>query len=170
MGSCPQAGRGLHSTWSRGGQQVLLSPVTAPGKKSICGERHHSRSGQVSPSWWARPSGWARGCGAGGPASTSSPAVSFALSLARPLHPAARLLAARWWPGGRAGGLACRGRAYSSPHPQEVTSSHSLQGGVGARILGSGRRMESTELRGGVAGGGGGGLGLQEAGAPVVCL
>lgn len=40
-------------------------------------------------------------------------------------------------PGGRAGGLACRGRAHSSPHPQEVTSSHSLQGGVGARILGS---------------------------------
>ena len=92
-----------------------------------------------------------------GPAHPARP-VSVALSRVQPLHPAAaRLLPARWRPGGRAGVLACRGRAYSSPHPQEVTSSHSLQGGVGARILGSGRRMESLELRGGVSGGGGSG-------------
>ena len=92
-----------------------------------------------------------------GPAHPARP-VSVALSRVQPLHPAAaRLLPARWRPGGRAGVLACRGRAYSSPHPKEVTSSHSLQGGVGARILGSGRRMESLELRGGVSGGGGSG-------------
>lgn len=169
MGSCPQAGRGLHGTWSKGRQQVLLSPVTAPGKKSVCGDRHHLGSGQVSPDRWDGPQGGRGGLGSGGQPARPVQPVSVALSLVQPLHPAAaRLLPARWRPGGRAGGLACWGRAYSSPHPQEVTSSHSFQGGVGARILGSGRRMERAELHGGVSGGGG--LGLQGARDPAVCL
>lgn len=158
VGSCPQAGRGLHGTWSRGGRQVLLSPVTAPGKKSVCGDRHHSGSGQVSPAGGRGPQGGRRGAQPGGRPARPAQPVSVALSLVQPLHPAAaRLLPERWRPGGQAGGLACWGRAYSSPHPQEVTSSHSLQGGVGARILGSRRRMESAELRGGVSGGWGSG-------------
>lgn len=36
----PQAHRGLHGTWSRGGQQVFLSLVTALGKTCI-GDQHH---------------------------------------------------------------------------------------------------------------------------------
>lgn len=147
------------------GWQVLLSPVTAPGKKSVRGDQHHSASGQVSPAGGHGPQGGLGGVGPGGRPSTSGPA-----GLRRPLPGAAAssgrcqaaLSEVAAW---RAGGLACRGRAYSSPHPQEVTSSHSLQGGVehGARILGSGRRMESPALRGGASGGGG--LGPREAGA-----
>lgn len=36
--------KGLHGTWSRGGRQVLLSPVTAPGKASVLRDQHHSGS------------------------------------------------------------------------------------------------------------------------------
>lgn len=42
--------------------------------------------------------------------------VFVSLSRIQPLHPAtAELLQQSWWPGRRAGGLVCRGRAYSPP-------------------------------------------------------
>lgn len=112
------------------------------------------------PGWWARLSGWAGGCRARWPAQHIRPGQSPSpfpgcSHFIRPLPGCSQRGGGP--AGGRAGVLACRGRAYSSPHPQEVTSSHSLQGGVGARILGSGRRMESPELRGGASGGGGSG-------------
>lgn len=127
------------------GWQVLLSPVTAPGKKSVRGDQHHSASGQVSPAGGHGPQGGLGSVGPGGRPSTSGPA-----GLRRPLPGAAAssgrcqaaLSEVAAW---RAGGLDCRGRAYSSPHPQEVTSSHSLQGGVGARSADSGKREKDGE-------------------------
>lgn len=146
---------------------VASPPLPGDGsREEECPWRPASLSKWPSlPGRWARPSGWAGGCGARWPAQHIRPGRSPSPSpgcsrFIRPLPGCSQR------GGGLAGGgLACRGRAYSSPHPQEVTSSHSLQGGVehGARILGSGRRMESPALRGGASGGGG--LGPREAGA-----
>lgn len=58
------------------------------------------------------------------------------------------------------------GSCYSSPHPQEVTSSHSYEE-ESERNLGSRERMRSAERCGGVAGVG---SGLRGARAAVVCL
>ena len=67
-----------------GGRQVLLSPVKAPGKKSVRGDQHHSASGQVSLAGGHGSQGGPGGVGPGGRPSTSGPA-----SLRRPLPGAA---------------------------------------------------------------------------------
>lgn len=131
-------GKSFSPRWQLRGKQVS-------SETSITREA----SDQVSPCQLAGPSGWMRGRGAGWPAGMSRPG-RLCLCLPGAATLASRCQAA---PCKLAGGLAWRGRAYSSP-PQEVTSSHSLQGGVKARILGSGEEDQEhgRELRGGVAG------------------
>lgn len=37
----PEASRGLHGTWSKGGQQVFLFLVTVPKKTCVCRDQTH---------------------------------------------------------------------------------------------------------------------------------
>lgn len=157
VGSCPQAQR---LTWHLVQRRAASPPLPGDGSgESKCPQRPASLGKQVPeypPAGGHSPQVGRGAMRPGGQRACPGWPVSAPLSPEQPLQPAAaKLLPASWRPGG----LACRGRAYSSP-PQEVMSSHSLQGGVRARILGSG---EKDEEHGAVWWGGrAGGLGPQQ--------
>lgn len=101
-------------------------PLAAPGKTSLLGDQHRSARKRAS---LPRLTATALGAGPGEGAAASSPAGPH-------VPPGAAASSSGCCRGCRRAGSRL-GSCLLLPHPQEVTSSHSLQGGAGARILGS---------------------------------
>lgn len=117
VGSCPL--RPVEAYMAPGPGQAADPPLPSGGSgKNVCPRSPASFGEKAAKSPLASghsPQGGREGVGPGGqPACPPGP----------PPYPRCSHLASCGL--ARAGGLACRGRAYSSPHPQEVTSSHSL--------------------------------------------